>query len=713
MKKMLLSLLCAASLTAYAGTGTTADPYSVAEVIAMGADLDVASATVKGYIVGFVSGNSISTGATFSATGASYSNVIIADAQNCKDATACVPVQLVSQTDIRAAVNLGDNPGNLGKSLTITGQLIKYFGVPGVKAPTAYALEGEGGSGGGGVTPPSTDPVSSLDENFEAGSIPTNWSQVQVAGNKTWFAKSFSNNYYASMTGFNGTAPFDQWLLTPAIDMSKVTDKTLTFDTQVNGYGSTTTVLEVYVLSSNDVATATKTKLNPTLAVAPESGYSSWAESGNIDLSSQSGIVYIGFRYYATADDNYATWCVDNVKLGVASAPATVTEVNSIANFLALPLESVGKINCPVTAIYQNGNYLYVTDGTTPLLIYGQLGKTYNNGDVIAAGITGKNTNYSQGQLQMGEPDATTFGAGTAGTAVEPEVYQIEELSADMVSSYIKILGVKVAAAAESKGSTTISDNTGEITLYNQFGVTVGAGENLTFIGFVSVHNGTLQVLPVADLGDGGSTPTPPDDPNVAYFVAPTFDKKTGCQLYNKDNSTTQSANTDDDSSLCGKQFTEKGVSLKFVNVVPESGTDYFSGAYGNEVRWYQGDKVELVPAAGVTITKVFVQTVTNSKGNFAANTGSVEGEGTSATAPITWTGSVTAGTLEFTSKKAIRFSYIEVTTEGFSGVEDITVSDENAPVEYYNLQGIRVNNPENGVYIRRQGNTVTKVLVK
>lgn len=710
MKKMLLSLICAASLTAYAGTGTTADPYSVAEVIAMGADLNVASATVKGYIVGYVDGQAISTGAKFTATGASYSNVLIADAQNCTDVTACVPVQLVQKTDIRAAVNLGDNPGNLGKLLTITGQLTAYFKVPGVKAPTAYVLEGEGG--GGGVTPPSTDPVSSLDENFEAGSIPSNWSQVQVAGNKTWYAKSFSNNYYASMSGYNGTAPFDQWLLTPAIDMSKVTDKTLTFDTQVN-YGSTTTVLEVYVLSSNDVATATKTKLDPTLAVAPASGYSSWAESGNIDLSSQSGIVYIGFRYYATADDNFATWCVDNVKLGVASAPVTVTEVNSIAEFLALPLESVGKINCTVTAVYQNGNYLYVTDGTTPLLIYGNLGKTYNNGDVIAAGITGKNTNFSQGQLQMSEPDATTFGAGTAGTAVEPEVYQIEELSADMVSSYIKILGVKVAAAAPSKGSTTLSDNTGEVTLYNQFGVTVGAGENLTFIGVVSVHNGTLQVLPVADLGDGGSTPTPSDDPNVAYFVAPTFADKTGCQLYNKDNSATQSANTDDASSLCGKQFTEKGVSLKFVNVVPESGTDYFSGAYGNHVRWYQGDKVKLVPATGVTITKVFVQTVKDSKGNFSATTGSVDGTGVGATNPITWAGSVTAGTLEFTSNKAIRFSYIEVTTTGFSGVEDVTVSDENAPVEYYNLQGIRVNNPEGGVFIRRQGNTVTKVLVK
>ncbi|MCH5221037.1 MAG: choice-of-anchor J domain-containing protein [Muribaculaceae bacterium] len=47
------------------------------------------------------------------------------------------------------------------------------------------------------------------------------------------------------------------------------------------------------------------------------------------------------------------------------------------------------------------------------------------------------------------------------------------------------------------------------------------------------------------------------------------------------------------------------------------------------------------------------------------------------------------------------------------SGIANIISSDENAPVEYFNLQGVRVANPENGLYIRRQGNTVTKVIVK
>ena len=47
------------------------------------------------------------------------------------------------------------------------------------------------------------------------------------------------------------------------------------------------------------------------------------------------------------------------------------------------------------------------------------------------------------------------------------------------------------------------------------------------------------------------------------------------------------------------------------------------------------------------------------------------------------------------------------------SGIMEVLDSAAEGPVEYYNLQGVRVANPENGIYIRRQGNKVQKVLVK
>ena len=46
------------------------------------------------------------------------------------------------------------------------------------------------------------------------------------------------------------------------------------------------------------------------------------------------------------------------------------------------------------------------------------------------------------------------------------------------------------------------------------------------------------------------------------------------------------------------------------------------------------------------------------------------------------------------------------------SDVEEVYVEDVDAPVEYYNLQGVRVENPSHGLYIKRQGGHTTKVVL-
>lgn len=50
-----------------------------------------------------------------------------------------------------------------------------------------------------------------------------------------------------------------------------------------------------------------------------------------------------------------------------------------------------------------------------------------------------------------------------------------------------------------------------------------------------------------------------------------------------------------------------------------------------------------------------------------------------------------------------------------FSGIDTVVAEDidADAPVEYYNLQGIRVSEPAGGVFIRRQGSKVSKVLIR
>lgn len=74
----------------------------------------------------------------------------------------------------------------------------------------------------------------------------------------------------------------------------------------------------------------------------------------------------------------------------------------------------------------------------------------------------------------------------------------------------------------------------------------------------------------------------------------------------------------------------------------------------------------------------------------------------------------------DFTELQRVVNTLIDRLAEGENlGVEDIPSypgyedDEADAPVEYYNLQGIRVDNPQPGLYIRRQGKTVSKVYIR
>lgn len=51
------------------------------------------------------------------------------------------------------------------------------------------------------------------------------------------------------------------------------------------------------------------------------------------------------------------------------------------------------------------------------------------------------------------------------------------------------------------------------------------------------------------------------------------------------------------------------------------------------------------------------------------------------------------------------------ITGADFSGVDE-TLTDSEVNVEYYNLQGVKVEKPENGIFIKRQGGKSTKIIL-
>ena len=54
---------------------------------------------------------------------------------------------------------------------------------------------------------------------------------------------------------------------------------------------------------------------------------------------------------------------------------------------------------------------------------------------------------------------------------------------------------------------------------------------------------------------------------------------------------------------------------------------------------------------------------------------------------------------------------YIKTIMPEDSGIENI-FPDDNSPIEYYNMQGIRVTKPQKGLYLKKQGSKITKIIL-
>ncbi|MDR2928268.1 MAG: DUF6359 domain-containing protein [Cytophagaceae bacterium] len=147
------------------GTGTKDDPYNLAGVIAkQGAGI----AWAQGYIIGAVDdgtgqGMDITQDSRFAAPFTVTTNILIAESVTETNYINCIPVQLPAGT-VRTALNLVDNPTNLGKKVSLYGDFTTYFGVAGIKSVTEFVLDGGG-------NPPPTDYI--FMETFGNGSYTT------------------------------------------------------------------------------------------------------------------------------------------------------------------------------------------------------------------------------------------------------------------------------------------------------------------------------------------------------------------------------------------------------------------------------------------------------------------------------------------------------------------------------------------------------------
>ncbi|MDE6334222.1 MAG: hypothetical protein K2L77_06195, partial [Muribaculaceae bacterium] len=123
------------------GDGTSENPYNVTQIVAKGANNTESDVWVKGFIVGFVP-DKVYTDAKFGTTeGASTTNIVLGPTADTTDPNKCIPVQLPAA--VRGALSLSANPGNLGRVVALKGNVIKYFGVAGLKEVSEYVFEGD------------------------------------------------------------------------------------------------------------------------------------------------------------------------------------------------------------------------------------------------------------------------------------------------------------------------------------------------------------------------------------------------------------------------------------------------------------------------------------------------------------------------------------------------------------------------------------------
>lgn len=298
------------------GDGSEDNPFSVSAAIAK---VEQAGVFVKAYIVGWVEGQVYASGAHFDGNSSSATNILIAESASETDPAKCMPVQLPAGA-IRTGLNLMDNPGNYKKEVLLYGDIIKYFGVPGLKN-TSYAKIGSteigtkpGGGGGdqpgGGDTPSGS---TSLDVNFvSAGQGDWTIADIKTLPSGISYVWKADTQYGMKASAYvSGTRyETDSWLVSPIISLAN--GGTLTFEQAQRYAASGCTDLHIMVTTSDTGSTIDPSKWTE---VTPDN----WPAGTSWDFITSkatlpAGTVRVAFRYTSTTS-TAATWEIKTVKV--------------------------------------------------------------------------------------------------------------------------------------------------------------------------------------------------------------------------------------------------------------------------------------------------------------------------------------------------------------------------------------------------------------
>lgn len=195
----------------------------------------------------------------------------------------------------------------------------------------------------------------------------------------------------------------------------------------------------------------------------------------------------------------------------VATLEVKVPEMMSLAEFLDQKPADKVRVNGPLTVIYQNGDYMYVTDGQgSNVLCFGAVDDVYVNGNTLQY-LYGRYDEF-KGLPELAGPVCGPRGEDAG--EVEPQtVTSLADMSRYALNSYLTLGAVGISEVKENNAVFTDPDgNTYNAYLNSNYGVAYPDDQTVRYYvtGFTSVYsNGkdvSLQFTPVSFVDEGTAT---------------------------------------------------------------------------------------------------------------------------------------------------------------------------------------------------------------
>ena len=209
----------------------------------------------------------------------------------------------------------------------------------------------------------------------------------------------------------------------------------------------------------------------------------------------------------------------------IRKAGETGGEGVTIAEYQNLANDAEATFRNPVTVLAQGGANLWVKDNTGYMLVYGSVGKSYEQGDVIPAGFSGTKVTYN-GEPELKNPKGFKAASGKETVIPEELALTADNISHANFGHYVLVKGATINTTA-----LTITDAAGNtVPYYNN--MTAQLPKDLTkkynVYAIVGSHyNGTTkkvdyQLLPVnVTFEDGTALPVDPvADINALYGLS-------------------------------------------------------------------------------------------------------------------------------------------------------------------------------------------------